>query len=49
MTLTCREPDCNGAVALINDNGVTDPANGDRWEEYECANCGHTFTKTLKA
>jgi len=49
MTLTCPQHGCNGAVSLINDNGVVDPAEGDRWEEYECAQCGHTFTKVLQA
>jgi len=49
MTLTCAKDGCNGAVALVDDNGVVDPEDGDRWEKYQCAQCGHTFTKTLKA
>lgn len=48
MTLTCREPGCDCAVKIIDDNGVVDPAEGDRWEKYECAN-GHTFAKVLRA
>jgi len=49
MTLTCKQPDCDGAVKLINDNGVVDPAEGDRWEEYECGVCKCTFTQVLRA
>jgi len=49
MTLTCEAQGCNGAVKMIDDNGVVDPADGDRWEQYECAQCNHTFTKVLRA
>lgn len=47
MTLTC--PACDGAVRLIDDNGVTTPDEGDRWEQYECGACGHVFDLVLKA
>jgi len=40
---------CGGVYEVVESNGVTDPANGDRWEKWECQNCGHTKTKTLKA
>jgi len=47
MTLRC--PDCDSIdIELVDDNGVTDPANGDRVEWYECA-CGHRFKKVLHA
>lgn len=47
MTLQCKE--CGTTAArIIDDNGVTDPADGDRWEKYECEN-GHTFTVVLRA
>ena len=46
MPRTCNRENCDGAVSIINDNGVVDPANGARWEEYECE-YGHTFTITL--
>jgi len=48
MPRTCNRTDCNGAVKIVDDNGVTDPANGDRWEEYECE-YGHTFSIVLEA
>ena len=48
MTLTCRACDSPG-IRLIDDNGVTDPADGDRVEQYECQDCGHTFTQVLRA
>lgn len=46
--MNCQEPDCDCAVTIIDDNGVVDPAEGDRLEQYECAK-GHTFTKVLRA
>jgi len=48
MPLTCQHDGCDCAVTIIDDNGVTDPANGDRWERYECPK-GHTFTQVLTA
>lgn len=48
MAMTCNRDDCNGAVALKDDNGVVDPAEGDRVEFYECE-YGHEFTKVLRA
>jgi uncharacterized C2H2 Zn-finger protein len=47
MTLRC--PECDGAVRVVADNGVTDPANGDRWEQLECQRCGYTFSQVLHA
>lgn len=47
MTLKC--PECNTtALSLKDDNGVVDPANGDRIEWYECER-GHKFSYTLQA
>ena len=48
MTLTCRACDSPG-IRLIDDNGVTDPADGDRWERFECEDCGHTYSQELRA
>lgn len=45
MPTTCTRDNCNGAVSLVDDNGVTDPTM-DRWEQYECE-YGHTFSITL--
>lgn len=46
MPRTCNHTGgCDGAVKLIDDNGVTDPSK-DRWEQYECE-YGHTFSVTL--
>lgn len=45
MPRTCNEVECNGAVRIVDDNGVTDGAK-DRWEQYECE-FGHTFSVTL--
>jgi len=47
MTLRC--PKCGGPVRLVDDNGVTDPVEGDRWEKYACQDCDHTYTKVLRA
>ena len=40
---------CGGAYRVVDSNGVTDPANGDRVETWECEDCGHTKTKVLRA
>ena len=48
MTLVCEACD-SPAIRIVDDNGVTDPADGDRWEQYECDDCGHTFQKVLRA
>lgn len=48
MPLSCRRENCNCAVTIVEDNGVVDPADGDRWELYECSN-GHRFSVTLEA
>jgi hypothetical protein len=47
MTLKC---DTCGTTALklVDDNGVVDPADGDRLEIYECE-FGHTQSLLLKA
>lgn len=45
--LRCLE--CNGALDLIDDNGVVTPEEGDRWERYECVECGETREVTLRA
>lgn len=34
---------------VTDDNGVTDPANGDRIEYCECQQCGHEWTNVLRA
>jgi len=47
MTIRCNN--CGGPVRIIDDNGVTSPKEGDRWEKYECEDCGHTQTKVLKS
>ena len=48
MTLTCSH--CGGYdVELVDDNGVTDPRDGDRVEHYKCHHCGDRFTKVLRA
>lgn len=48
MTLSCRT--CGSRdVELVGDNGVTDPADGDRRETYECLMCSETFTEVLHA
>lgn len=46
MPLTCRTDGCNGAVAMTDSNGETDPTR-DRVEFYECE-YGHTFTLILE-
>lgn len=48
MTITCSRCDARD-VRLVDDNGVTDPRDGDRVEFYECAHCGHEFRKVLRA
>lgn len=45
MPSTCNQHDCNGAVHIVDSNGVTDPTE-DRVETYECE-YGHRFTITL--
>lgn len=45
MPQGCTRDGCNGAVVIVDSNGVTDPEK-DRWEQYECE-FGHTFTVTL--
>jgi len=45
MASRCYRDDCNGAVSMVDDNGVTDPEK-QRIEEYECE-YGHTFTEVL--
>lgn len=42
-------PNCGGVFEVVNSNGVVDPADGDRWEQWECVNCGNRKTVTLKA
>ena len=44
---TCAH--CGGPYDVVDDNGVTDPAEGDRWELWQCADCGHEKTKVLRA
>ena len=45
--MTC--PNCGTTAWVIrDDNGVVDPADGDRVEYAECEN-GHSFTNVLKA
>jgi hypothetical protein len=46
MPRTCNRGDCDCAVTIVDDNGVTDPTR-DRVETYECAR-GHEFTITLE-
>lgn len=47
MTIEC--PTCGTTAAtIIDDNGVVDPAEGDRVEFYECPD-GHTFKIVLKS
>jgi hypothetical protein len=46
MPRACNYSDCNAAVTLIDDNGITDPSM-DRIETYECER-GHQFRVTLK-
>jgi len=46
MASRCNKPNCDCAVTIISDNGVTDPTQT-RVEEYECAR-GHQFTEVLE-
>jgi len=45
VTLRCTR--CRGAVEMVDDNGVVDPDDGDRFEEYRCVGCGDIGTLTL--
>jgi len=45
MAQQCNHEDCNPAVVIRDDNGVTDPEK-QRVEHYECE-YGHTFTEVL--
>ena len=45
VTLRCLR--CGGAVEMVDDNGVVDPADGARVEDYRCVSCGGTGTLTL--
>ena len=45
VTLRCSR--CGCAVEMVDDNGVVDPSDGDRFEEYRCVGCGATGTLTL--
>ena len=40
---------CGGAYRVVDSNGVTDPANDDRVEQWECQSCGHSKTEVLVA
>jgi len=45
VTLRCSQ--CGCAVEMVDDNGVVDPADGDRVEVYRCVRCGAAGTLTL--
>lgn len=47
MSLRCSS--CDEPLELVDDNGVTDPAEGDRVEFYECSWCGAGRTEVLRA
>ena len=47
VTLRCTR--CRGAVELVDDNGVTDPDEGDRFEIYRCVSCGGRGSLTIPA
>ena len=41
-------PDCGGVFNVVDSNGATNPEH-DRWEKWECQNCGYSKTKVLRA
>jgi|AntRauTorcE11897_2_1112592.scaffolds.fasta_scaffold01097_3 hypothetical protein len=45
--MDCISERCHGRMEVVDDNGVTDPANGARIEKWECQTCGETIQKTL--